>query len=157
MPLLFVDRNGHPGAMSCPMLICDVCAEPIHDGQNGFAARWRSPGSLPRVSPTYLVHSNPAQRCLAALEGRFADAYRTQFGDALLLTSNLAEVLAQLLGNFQAPVGGPDDIADAADGHGHVEYVAPVVEGVGATAADRISWSAAVHATGEVSRRTRRL
>lgn len=30
MGITLVDRNGPPGAMTCPAVICDTCQEPIH-------------------------------------------------------------------------------------------------------------------------------
>ena len=150
MPLVFVDRNGHPAAMSAPMLLCDACGHPLHAGQNAYTLWWRTYGLQPRTSQVFFAHSTPQQPCLEQLEKATAAPAQAALGqDASALTRELDPALDQLGANLTAAVGDGVDVEDAGHG-GVVQYVAPVLVPL-ALPADPLSWTAVVRADGSVT------
>lgn len=97
-----VARDGAPGAMLCPALVCDVCREQVTGegpavGIVIYYDRWN--GEQRTTTPLYTAHRGRCGRSLAAeLEGRYPRAEGWQ-----QLWREAGEVVQQLAHNTSNP------------------------------------------------------
>lgn len=106
--IVYLDRNGPPEAMHCPVFVCDACGNPIQGDDKPGIVIWRS-------GPHSPDHRPGTQQMAHVHKGACDRAYEADHPGGHWSWNDLDEFLEHLTNNTAKPFPDEPD----------VEYVAP--------------------------------